>query len=108
MSHEFIALGLPQLIRKTITSKDEIVKTNYDHTIYEITGNILELSDVDTSSDLIDKKLIHRHSDAVLNLHNLSIEEELRKYLKEVVQIEDDIDNIIKVFNDYNTGLEME
>lgn len=108
-SHEFVPLGLPQLIRKTVTSKDEIVKTEYDHTIYEVTGNILELADVDTSSDLIDKKLISRQTDAVLNLHKLSVEEELKQYLDLVVQLGDDIDDIIKVFNDYyDQGLEME
>lgn len=109
-SYEFIPLGLPQLLRKTVSSKDEITKTDYNHTIYEVTGNILELTDIDTSSDLIDKKLIQRQSDAVLNLSNLSIEEELRMYLKDVVQLDDsDIDGVIKVFNDYHdSGLEME
>lgn len=110
MLHEFIPLGLPQLIRKTVTSSDEIVKTDYDHTIYEVTGNILELSDIDSSSELIDKKLIQRESNAVLNLHNLSEEEELREYFKKVVKLpESDIMDILKVFNDYyNSRLKME
>jgi len=107
---EFIPLGLPQLIRKTVSSKDEIIKTDYDHTIYEVTGNILELSDIDSASELIDKKLINRESDAVLNLHNLSTEEELRTYFELVVKLMDnELDDVIKVFNDYNdSGLEME
>lgn len=102
MTHEFIPLGLPQLIRKTISAKKDIVKTEYDHTIYEITGNILELSDIDVSSELIDKKLINRKSDVVLNLHKLSVEEELRQYLIQVVGLQDNIDEVIKVFNDYH------
>jgi DNA repair exonuclease SbcCD nuclease subunit len=109
MEYGFIPLGLPQLIRKTVTSKDEVVKTDYDHTIYEITGNILELSDVDSASELIDKKLINRQSDAVLNLHNLSIEEELKEYFEKVVNLpQSDISDIIKVFNDYYNESDME
>ena len=110
MAYEFKVLGLPQLIRKTVESSEEIIKTDYDHTIYEVTGNILELSDIDSSSDLVDKKLIKRESDSVLNLHNLSEEEELREYFKVVVKLPDsDIDKIIKVFNDYhNSRFEME
>lgn len=104
LESEFIPLGLPQLLRKTIDSSEEITKTTYNHTIYEITGNVLELSGIDSSSDLIDKKIINRESDAVLNLHNLTTEEELRQYFGVVVKLsKEEIDGIIKVFNDYNT-----
>ena len=109
MEYGFIPLGLPQLIRKTVTSKEEVIKTDYDHTIYEITGNILELSDIDSASELIDKKLINRQSDAVLNLHNMSIEEELKQYFETVVNLPlSDISDIIKVFNDYYKQSDME
>ena len=109
LNYEFKPLGLPQLIRKTVTSSDEILKTDYDHTIYEVTGNILELADIDTASNLIDKKIISRENDAVLNLHNLSQEEELRQYFSIVVKLSDsEIDSIIKVFNDYNTESKLE
>jgi len=109
MAYEFKALGLPQLIRKTVESSEEVIKTDYDHTIYEITGNVLELSDIDASSDIIDKKIINRNSDSVLNLHNLSIEEELSRYLETVVNLpKADVDNILKVFNDYYRGFELE
>jgi DNA repair exonuclease SbcCD nuclease subunit len=109
MEYDFMPLGLPQLIRKTVSSKDEVIKTKYDHTIYEITGNILELSDVDSSSELIDKKLIKRQSDAVLNLHGLPIEEELEQYFELVIGLtKSDIEGIIKVFNDYYKKSEME
>ena len=109
LEYEFKALGLPQLIRKTISSKDEIVKTEYDHTIYEVTGNIMELSGIDSSSNLIDKKLIHRHSDAVLTLNRLSIEEELKKYFEVVVKLSDsETGSTMKVFNDYYKKPEME
>ena len=109
MEHEFIVLNLPQLIRKTVTSENEIVKTDYNHTIYEITGNVLELSGVDTSSDIIDKKIISKSNDALLDLQNKSIEEELSLYLKEVLNLaKEDIVEVLKVFNDYYTGFDME
>ena len=106
---DFIPLGLPQLIRKTVECKDDIIKTEYDHTIYEVTGNILELSDIDSSSDLIDKKLIKRQSDTVLNLQDLSVEQELEQYFELVVGLpKSDIVDIIKVFNDYYKQSDME
>lgn len=107
--HEWIDLGLPQLIRKTVSSKDEIIPTEYDHTIYEITGNILELSNIDTSSELIDKKIISKKTDSTLDLKNKSIEEELELYFREVVKLEPkDIADTMRVFNDYYKNTNME
>lgn len=100
-THEFIDLGLPQLIRKTIENKEEIVKTEYDHTIYEITGNIIELSEIDTTSNLIDKKIVKKKADTVLNLSNKSMEEELELYLREIVKLDPvDVKDTMRVFND--------
>ena len=106
---EFIELKLPQLIRKTVTSADDVIKTDFDHTIYEITGNVLELSDIDSSLDLIDKKIVDRNTESVLNLHNLTVEQELEQYLKEVVNLSDnEVSEISKVFNDYYKQSELE
>jgi DNA repair exonuclease SbcCD nuclease subunit len=102
MTHEFIPLGLPQLIRKTVSSKEDIVPTTYNHTIYEITGNLLELSDIDTASEFIDKKIVDKKTDSILNLKDITLGEELELYLREVVVLsEDDIVSTMKVFNDY-------
>ena len=77
--------------------------------LYEITGNVLELSGVDTSSDIIDKKIISKSNDALLDLQNKSIEEELSLYLEEVLNLaKEDIVEVLKVFNDYYTGFDME
>lgn len=104
MDYEFKTLGLPQLLRKTVESMDDVIKTSYDHTIYEVTGNILELAGIDASSELVDKKLIQRDTEAVLNLHNLNIEEELRQYFDTVVNLsEKEIEGVLKIFNDYYT-----
>jgi hypothetical protein len=103
MEHEWIDLGLPQLIRKTVESEDEIIKTEYDHTIYEVTGDVLSLSGVDTSSDLIDKKIISKRSDTILDLKNLSIEEELELYFRTILKLgTEESEKTLKVFNDYN------
>jgi len=109
MKHEFIKLGLPQLIRKTVSSKDEIIPTEYDHTIYEITGNLLELSDIDTTSEFIDKKIVNKQSESILDLKGKTLSEELGEYLSTILSIEeDDVLDILKVFNDYSKEFEME
>ena len=109
LDHEFVALKLPQLIRKTVDSKADIVATKYDHTIYEITGNLLELSDIDTASEYIDKKIVNKRTDSVLNLKDKKLVEELELYLSVILEIdEDDRSKIIKVFNDYSKEFEME
>ena len=102
-THEWIDLGLPQLIRKTVNNEAEIVKTDYDHTIYEIEGNILSLSNIDTSSDLIDKKVISKKSDTILDLKNMSLEEELELYFRTILKLDSkDTEDTLRVFNDYH------
>ena len=106
--HEWVDLGLPQLIRKTVEDENEIIKTEYDHTIYEITGNIIELSDIDTTSDLIDKKIVKKENTSALDLSNKSIEEELEVYLREIVKLSPgEIEDTMRVFNDNYTGSEL-
>ncbi|MCP3899128.1 MAG: hypothetical protein GY707_05275 [Desulfobacteraceae bacterium] len=98
---EFVAIKTPQLIRKTISNSDDAISTEYDHTIYEIEGNLEDLSNVSTN-DLIDRKVVHSDKESKLNLEGLSITEEIDLYLKEVIMIEDTSD-IIGIFNDYAT-----
>lgn len=93
---------LPQLIRKTVRNKEEMVPTEYDHTIYEIEGDIQDLADVE-NSELLDKKVVKRNNEATLVLNkDASIQEELSEYLQYVLEIEESkIPNIIGTFNDY-------
>lgn len=101
-SYEWIELQLPQLIRKTIDNSADAVKTDYDHTIYEIVGDMSELSTVDTDNNIIDKKIINKSSDASLNLVNMSISEELLLYLRKILKLpENTIDKVIGTHNDY-------
>ena len=101
--HEF---NLPQLIRKTVDDPDEMVQTDWHHTIYEIEGDVQDLAKV-KNSDLLDKKVVKRETEATLDLENLTMEEELVKYLTEILKIEKTND-IVRVFNDYSKNFSME
>ena len=104
--HEFV---LPQLYRKTVTSPEEMVPTMFDHTIYEIEGDVTDLANV-KNSELLDKKLLRKTSESTLALQKeMSIEEELALYFTEVLNLDETkISKIIGVFNDYSKKVEME
>ena len=65
--HEF---DLPQLLRKTVSSTEDMVQTEWHHTIYEVEGDVSDLSGV-KNSDLLDKKVIKRKTEATLILLSL-------------------------------------
>jgi hypothetical protein len=105
LEYEWIPLGLPQLIRKTVESEEEMVKTEFHHTIYEITGDLLALSGVDIDNELLDKKIVNKNTEAVLNLKDMTIEEELFEYLQNVQNLDaDSIESILGVFNDLHSN----
>jgi hypothetical protein len=96
------AFDLPQLIRKTVSDPSEMIPTDFHHTIYELEGNIKDLSKIE-HSDLLDKKLVKRSSDTALVLDKkMTISEELTEYLRYIQELPDvEIDNIMEVFNEY-------
>ena len=100
---------LPQLIRKTVSSTEEMIPTDYHHTIYEIEGDIQELANV-KNTELLDKKVVKRSSEATLVMDKeMSIQEELVEYLSYILEIpEQRIPQIVGIFNDYATKVEME
>ena len=104
--HEF---NLPQLIRKTVTNPEEMVQTDWHHTIYELEGDISDLSNI-KNSDLLDKKVIKRKTEAALILDTeMTIEEELVEYLSYILELEDNkIKKIVGVFNDKAKEAEVE
>lgn len=92
-------INVPQLIRKTIDNSKDMIKTDFHHTIYELTGNILDLAKVDKDSDLLDKKIVKNEEPPSLDLANLTLEEELQKYYKEILHLsEPEIIEILEVF----------
>ena len=93
---------LPQLLRKTVNSEDEMIATTYDHTIYELEGSLDKLSQV-KNTDLLDKKIVKRHSEAALILDkSMSIEQELSEYLTYILNLEEKyVSDIIGLYRDY-------
>jgi len=104
--HEF---DLPQLLRKTVVSEDEMVQTDFHHTIYEIEGDVSDLSNI-KNSELLDKKVIKRKTEATLILDKeMTIEEELNEYLSYILELnKDKVKNILGVFSDYAKEVEVE
>ena len=104
---EWKEFDLPQLLRKTISSDDEMIATDYHHTIYEIEGDVADLATV-KNSELLDKKVVKRSSESTLNLKDMTIDEELVEYLSAILNLTDDkIKNIMAVFNDYSKNATM-
>ena len=91
----------PQLIRKKVSSEEEMVNTTPDHTIYELEGDLQKLSKV-KNSELLDKKLVKRNSEASLLLdNNMSVREELAEYLEFILELEPKtLDRVLNLFND--------
>ena len=90
LEHEWISLGLPQLIRKSIKAGEPMPATNYDHTIYEVEGDTSQLGNVE-NSELLDKKVTKRSSDVALILSpEMSMFEELGEYLEYILMINED------------------
>jgi len=104
--HEF---DLPQLIRKTVSSTEEMVQTEWHHTIYEVEGDVSDLSGV-KNSDLLDKKVIKRKTEATLILDKeMTMEEELGEYLSYILELDETkVKKIIGVFSDNSRKANME
>lgn len=98
------AFDLPQLIRKTVSSAEEMVPTDFHHTIYELEGSIKDLAKIENSA-LLDKKLVRRKSDAALILSKkMTVPEELMEYLRYIQELpENQIESVMGVFNEYGS-----
>jgi DNA repair exonuclease SbcCD nuclease subunit len=97
---EWHEIKVPQLIRKTINDPNDMVKTDFHHTIYELTGNVLDLAKIDKDSDLLDKKIIYNEQPASLDLADMTIEEELEQYLGQITRLsKPEIEDVMEVFH---------
>ena len=101
-------LNLPQLIRKTVSDPNEMVPTDFDHTIYELEGDVQDLAKI-KNSELLDKKVVKREVEATLNLTSeMSMSDELVVYLQDILNFDKDkIKAIIGVYNDYSTEVNL-
>lgn len=97
------AFKIPQLIRKTVSDSSEIIPTEYDYTIYELTGDLEGLTKVDNSIEVLDKKIIRRSSDTTLLLDpDMTLAQELQEYLVFILDLPDNkVASILGVFNDH-------
>lgn len=109
LDHEWRELQLPQLIRRTVAVHDPKPQTDYDHTIYQVEGDMQELGELE-DSDLIDRKVIKRDTDSALILDKeMSMSEEIREYLAYILELpEDTIENVLKEFQNYADKIETE
>jgi DNA repair exonuclease SbcCD nuclease subunit len=90
LEHSWLEFNLPQLIKKTVGVDDPKPQTHPDHTIYEIEGDLHELSKLE-DSDLIDKKVVKRAQDTQLILDpNMTLGEEVREYLAYILNLPDE------------------
>lgn len=99
---------LPQLIRTNVTNPDDMIQTDFHHTIYELEGDVQDLAKV-KNTELLDKKVVKREMEATLKLNqSMTISEELIMYLSEILNLDETkIPNIIGVFNDYSKEAEV-
>lgn len=87
-STTWVALDLPQLIRASVSSESEMVKTTYDHTIYELHGSLEELAKV-KNPELLDKKVTQDIGAPPTLSMSGGMTGELAEYLTEVKGIKD-------------------
>ena len=98
---EWADFELPQLIRKTITDKSDMVATDFDHTIYELEGSLDSVSGK-VNSELLDKKIVRRSSEATLVLNDkMELSEELLEYLNFILEL-DNTEDVMGVYFEYN------
>lgn len=101
LKHEWLKLELPQLIRKTIQAGEPMPQTEYDHTIYEVEGDMSSLSNME-NSELLDKKVVKRSTDTALILEpSMTMAQELEEYLRYILNLNDSVvAQLLKEFND--------
>ena len=67
-----------------------MVQTEFDHTIYELEGDVQDLAKI-KNSELLDKKVVKREVEATLNLTSeMTISDELVIYLQDILNLDDD------------------
>lgn len=101
LQHKWVKLDLPQLIRKTIQAGEPMPQTEYDHTIYEVEGDMSSLSNME-NSELLEKKVVKRSTDTALILEpSMTMAQELEEYLRYILKLNNNVvDQLLKEFND--------
>jgi DNA repair exonuclease SbcCD nuclease subunit len=107
LKHVWLKFNLPQLIRKTVGVADPKPATDYDHTIYQVEGDMQELGELE-DSELIDRKVIKRDTDAALMLDpEMTLTEEVKEYLTYILELpEETVEAVIKEMQNYAEKIE--
>jgi len=88
---EWRELKLPQLIRKRVSSEEDMVPSDkFDHIIYELEGNIDSLANI-TNTDLLDKKIIVKNTKATLDVAEADLLDTATIYWYEVLGLDGDL-----------------
>lgn len=109
LGHKWVECKVPQLYKKTVTDPEDIVQDDFHLVLYDIEGDSLHLKEIKDET-LVDKKIVTRESPAKLDLTNLTVSEELIKYLSEIVGLESkDIQRVLDTYEKFNPeGIEVE
>ena len=109
LAHRFVKLELPQLIRKTIKAGDPMPATTFDHTIYEVEGDMVELANMEDHA-LLDKKVTKRSTDTALILSpEMTIEQEITEYLSYILELpKETVERVLSVYHDNTAKTNME
>lgn len=102
LEYDWKVLDLPQLIRKTVKAGDELTPGKYHHIIYEVEGDLGDLSVLD-DNELLDKKLVKKSVDTALILDNsMTLEQEVVEYLLYVLNLDEHkIEEVLKEYRTY-------
>lgn len=107
LDHVWLKFNLPQLIRKTVGVTDPKPATDFDHTIYQVEGDMHELGELE-DSELIDRKVIKRDTDSALMLDpEMSLTEEVKEYLTYILELPDQtVEAVLKEMQNYAEKIE--
>lgn len=106
---DWVDLGLPQLLKLTVTDPKEMVKTDFHHTVYELHGDMMELSNVE-NQDLLDKKIIRATNETSLILtKDMTVEDELSEFFLYIVGLDESkVTKLLKTYHDHVQNFKME
>ena len=97
LEHTWLKFNLPQLIKRTIAADETPVATDFDHTVYEVQGDMQELGEL-ADSELIATKVLKRDTDSALMLDaEMTLNQEVREYVTYILELpEPTVDKVLQ------------
>lgn len=97
LEHTWLKFNLPQLIKRTIAADETPVATDFDHTVYEVQGDMQELGEL-ADSELIATKVLKRDTDSALMLDaEMTLNQEVREYVTYILELpEHTVDKVLQ------------